>query len=61
MGIFIMRHSNQVLISQLSLMTQEIEALQKNNWPRAIEIFDTHLEFANQLADQLIKELLRIS
>lgn len=43
------------LDQQLALVTQEIEALQKNNWPRAIEIFDTHLEFANQIADQLDK------
>lgn len=43
------------LDEQLSLISQEVEALKKNNWPRAIEIFDKHLDFALQLADELDK------
>jgi len=47
------------LDGQLSLITQEIEALQKNNWPRAIEIFDKHLDFALQLADEIDNGITR--
>lgn len=44
---------------QLALIMQEIEALQKNNWPRAIEIFDKHLNFALQIADELDKGIIK--
>ena len=44
---------------QLALIMQEIEALQKNNWPRAIEIFDKHLNFALQIADELDKGITK--
>lgn len=40
---------------QLSLITQEVDALQKNNWQRSIEIFKKHFDFAMQLADEIDK------
>jgi len=42
-----------VLNELLSLIIKETEALQKDNWPRALEIFDQYFEYSLQIADEL--------
>jgi hypothetical protein len=40
-------------ITRFDQLNQSIEALQKNNWNREIELFNSHLEDALQRADEL--------
>ena len=46
------------LTDQFLLIMQEIEAMQGNNWKKALEIFDKNLDYTLQFADELDKGIL---
>ncbi len=47
------------LTDQFLLIMQEIEAMQANNWKRALEIFDKNLDYTLQFADELDNGILQ--